>query len=344
MKGPTQLQIHLRYVRYLLWEFRWPLSVFTSVVLAAGLLFHLCYHSNGRPLGYVEACYGVFLLIFLEANLSFPDEWYLQPLFFLLPVIGLGAVADSIVRLAYLVFAKRSKLQEWQRMVASLYSNHVIVMGVGKVGFLIIKGLTALRENVVAIERDAESPLLDEVLEMGVPVIRGNGRQPKSLEQAGIARARAIILATSDDLANLDAALTARDLNARVQVVLRLFDDTLATKFAGAFSMPAISTASVAAPAFIAAATNRKVYHDFELSGKPVHLTDVTVLETGGLVGRAVGEVQRDADVNIVMHSGGSGVKVNPAHDLVLAAGDSLLVIATMDRLLGLESTNRGQG
>jgi Trk K+ transport system NAD-binding subunit len=199
----------------------------------------------------------------------------------------------------------------------------------------------ALRENVVAIERNPDSPLLDDVLELGVPVIHGNGRQPKALEQAGINRARAIILATSDDLANLDAALSARDLNPQVRVVLRLFDDTLASKFAGAFAMPAISTARVAAPAFIAAATNRKVYQDFELSGKPVHLIDVTVQDHGELVGRTVGEVQSQAEVNIVMHSGAAGVNVNPPHDLALAAGDSLLVIAPMERLLGLEARNQ---
>ena len=69
-----------------------------------------------------------------------------------------------------------------------------------------------------------------------------------------------MIVTTSDDLTNLDAAITARDLNATARIVIRLFDETLATKVAGAFAMPTISTSQVAAPAFIAAATGRKVY------------------------------------------------------------------------------------
>jgi Trk K+ transport system NAD-binding subunit len=61
-------------------------------------------------------------------------------------------------------------------------------------------------------------------------------------------------------------------------------------------------------------------------------------------VGRTVGEIQLQAEVNVVMHSGPAGVNVNPSHDLVLAAGDSLLVIAPMDRLLEFEALNQPRG
>ena len=132
MRTPIRLAIYARYLRYLLWEFRWPLGVFWSLVLIGGGLLSLCYHH--RPLSYVEACYGVFLLIFLEPYLDFPDEWYLQPFFFLLPIVGLGAVVDSLIRLGYLTFTKKSHLPEWQRIMASLYRDHMIVVGVGTVG------------------------------------------------------------------------------------------------------------------------------------------------------------------------------------------------------------------
>ena len=340
MSVPSKLQIYIRYVRYLLWEFRWSVGIFWGLVLGGGLILMLTYHH--RALSYGEACYSVFLLIFLEAYLDFPEEWYLQPLFFLLPVIGLGAIADSLVRLAFLMFSKKNQHPEWHIMVASLQRNHVIVVGVGTVGYQIIKGALDLREPVVAIERaSVESPLLDEVIDLGVPVVRGDGRNPKTLEQAGLSKARAIILATSDDLTNLDGGLTARDLNEHVRIVLRLFDESLADKVGGAFAMPAISTAQVSAPAFIAAATGRKVYQDFQLAGKHLYLIDLTVCPTGGLVGKTVGEIQADKQVNIVMHSGPTGPNVNPGHNLSLGANDDLLVIAPMERLIELENLNQ---
>ncbi len=95
-RGPIRLLMYLRFARYLLWEFRWALGVFWSLVVLGGLLLHVFYHREGVTLSFARACHAVFLLIFLESSLDFPDEWYLQPLFFLLPVVGLGAVADSL--------------------------------------------------------------------------------------------------------------------------------------------------------------------------------------------------------------------------------------------------------
>src|SRR5262249_25449860 len=158
-----------------------------------------------------------------------------------------------------------------------------------------------LRENVVAIDIAEPGQLRPEVMDLGVPIIQGNARTAKALEQAGVKVARAVVLATSDDLTNLDSALTARDLNPGARIVLRLLDESLAVRVWGAFTMPTISTAQVAAPAFIAAATGRKVYQEFRLAGQLLHLTDMTIHATGKLVGRTVGAIQSDNHVNIVM-------------------------------------------
>src|SRR5262249_16882963 len=128
-----------------------------------------------------------------------------------------------------------------------------------------------------------------------------------------------------------------------VRVVMRFFDETLASKFRGAFQLPAISTSRVSAPAFIAAATGRKVYQTFEMDGKALHLTDLTVCATSSLVGRSVGEVQEKLEVNVIRHRGPKGVNVNPGHDLTLGPGDTLLVIAPMERLVELEAMNRAR-
>ena len=214
---------------------------------------------RGQTLDFAEACYGIFLLIFVEGFLEFPEEWYLQIAFFLVPIVGLGAVADSLVRLGYLVFTRKGNLPEWHRMVASVYRDHVIVVGLGTVGYQIVKELLQLRELVAVIERPhVESELIEEMLDRDVPIVRGDARSAKTLEAAGVRRAKAVILATQDDLANLDAALTARDLNPKAKIVLRMFDESLAEKVGGSFALPAVSTAKVAAPAFVAAATGQE--------------------------------------------------------------------------------------
>ena len=68
-------------------------------------------------------------------------------------------MADSLVRLGFLVFARKGNLPEWHRMVASVYRNHVIVVGLGTVGYQIVKELLHLRELVAVVERPGvESP------------------------------------------------------------------------------------------------------------------------------------------------------------------------------------------
>lgn len=341
LRGMNRLLIHLRFYRYLLGEFRWPMGVFILLIVGGGAILHRFYHHQEVSLG--KACYAVFNMIFFQTGLDFPDEWYLQPLFYLIPVVGVGAMADSVVRLAFLIFTKKQRLPEWQRMVASLYRNHVVVVGVGNVGFRVIQGLIERHEAVVAIDHGTDSPRLESVYALGVPVIHGNGRREPVLAEAGVRVASAVILATSDDLTNIDAGLAARDLNPSARIVLRLFDESLAKKISGAFALSTVSTAQVAAPAFIAAAADRKVYHPLELAGERVQLTDLVVDPAGSLVGRTVGSVQSAQNVNIVMHQGPGGVAVNPGHDARIAAGDTLLVIAPMDRLVALESANRAR-
>ncbi len=343
-RRPHNLRILTRYAAYLLWEFRWSLLIFWSLVLGGGLILFLFYHDGdgNRLLSYGEACYGIFLAIFLESYLKFPREAYLQPLFFLLPIIGLGAVADSLVRLAYLMFARKQNLPEWQRMVAALYRDHTVVVGIGKVGYEIIKGLLDLREPVVAIERPGtDSTLIDEIIHLQVPILHGDGRARLTLERAGVAHARAVVLATSDDLANLDAGLTAFDLNPKARIILRLFDESLAKKVRGAFALPAISTSRVAAPAFVAAATGRKIYQDLQLADQKLSLTDLTIDAGGRLAGLSVGELQSRHQVNVVMHSGRTGVNANPDHAIALDPGDEILVVAPIEQLLALASSNQ---
>ena len=155
------------------------------------------------------------------------------------------------------------------------------------------------------------------------------------LEQAGVRQARAVIVTTSDDLTNLDAAITARELNRDAKIVIRLFDETLATKVAGAFSMPTISTSQVAAPAFIAAATGRKIYQGFQLAGQYVHFTDITICPTGRLVGR---ERRRDPVRQADQHRHAAGRRAaltsTPTRRSCWKPGDTILVIAPMEALL----------
>jgi Trk K+ transport system NAD-binding subunit len=318
----------VRYGFYVLRELKVPLAVLVGLVLLGGLVFRLSLPN----LTYGKACWAVFMMITGEPTLDYPDRWYDQVLFFAIPFIGLGALAESLVRLGYLVFTSKRKVQEWWIMEASTLRDHVVLCGLGRVGYRVAQELLALKEPFAVVERNKDCPFADEILDRNVPVLFGEARHRKILELANVARAKAVILATDDDLANLDGALTAREIKPDIRVVVRLFDDTLATKVASSFKLPAISTSHVAAPAFVAAATGRNVLHAFQLDGRTMNVADLRVER---LAGRSPAELQREFEVSVVSAAGGA----NP--DRKLQPGDTIVGVAPAEHLRRLEEANR---
>lgn len=326
----------MKFVRrgaYILREFRLPLSVFAALVLGGGLLF-----SRTMNLPYGKACFGVFMLIFVQPNLDFPDRWYDQALFFLMPIVGLGAVADSVVRLGYLVFSRKRKLQEWWIMEASTLRNHVVLCGLGRVGYRIAQELLAAKESLVAIEKNQDSMFVEEMQDLGVPVLIGEARLKRNLLLANLEHARAIILATNDDLVNLDAALTARQIKSDLRIVVRLFDDTLATEVATKFHMPVISSSQVSAPAFVAAVTGHAVHQCFQLDGQTIHLADLRVAR---IPLQTVATLQREFGVSVVLHKSGASGTGMANLESQIKPGDTLVVAAPIEKMRRLEEANR---
>ena len=102
-------------------------------------------------------------------------------LFFLVPVVGIITLGQLFVRLGTTVLNR----EKWEMAKASTYSDHVIVCGLGRVGFRVCRWLLDLREEVVVVDLDDEDSMYDQVRSWGVPIIVADGRRPEILEQAG---------------------------------------------------------------------------------------------------------------------------------------------------------------
>lgn len=223
-------------------------------------------------------------------------------------------------------------------MEASTFRNHIVLCGLGRVGYRIARELIAAKESVVVIERNPDSMFVEELQQEGVPVLIGEARLKKNLLLANLLHARGIIVATDDDLTNLDAALTARELKPQLQVVLRLFDDTLADKVAAQFKMPVISTSQAAAGAFVAALGGRVAPSSAQLDGQTVRLGDLRVQR---LPSTSVAGLQKEFGVSILIHKKGAAAAAPAEPASAIAAGDVLLVAGTSDKMARLEEMNR---
>jgi Trk K+ transport system NAD-binding subunit len=151
----------------------------------------------------------------------------------------------------YVVSSRLRKLLGGQPMPKR---DHVLVVGIGRVGYRVLRELTGLGVPAVAVDASSDAPLLANARTLA-PVITGDARSDEILAQAGLANARAVVAATSDDAVNLGIALAARRQNPQIRTVLRLFDDEFARKVESALGIDAALGASwIAAPTFAASA------------------------------------------------------------------------------------------
>lgn len=143
------LLANLRDLRVLFREFRVTLALFAVLVLGgAGVLDRFYVDPvSGRGLGPAQSVYALFCLIFVQPIVPFPEAWPLQVLFFAAPILGLGLLAEGIVRFAVLVIHKQARREEWQVALASTFSDHIVVCGVGRLGFRIVEQLLACGEE-----------------------------------------------------------------------------------------------------------------------------------------------------------------------------------------------------
>lgn len=326
----------------LLRQFAWPLLIFALVIIGGGLLYYLLAQRAGEPVDTpAEAVYLVLGLAFFQSSGDFPHIWYLQIFYFAMPVLGLGILAAGLADFSTLLFNRRARRKEWEMAVASTFSRHLVLIGLGHLGFRVMQTLVETGQEVVVIEQDPKPNLVDQARRMGVPVIQEDGRRLEALEGAGTARARGILLCTQNDVLNLQIAFMAQRLNPDIEVVVRIFDDQFAADVARKFGFRALSATGLAAPAFASAASGVDVTRPITVDGRPFTLASLTLEARSPLLGRSVGDIERDFDLSIVLlrHNGESDP--HPAAGRIVSERDVLAVLGEPERIARLTAENR---
>lgn len=168
----------------------------------------------------------------------------------------------------------RTRFRDILARGSAKYKGHVIVVGLGNVGFRVLRELQHHGERVVAVEREEGSKFVPSARSLASVVI-GSGRTDEILLKAGISGARALVAATDDDISNLGMGLMAKRLNPDCRTVLRVFDPTLAEKMHGSIGAEAVlSVSGGAAPSFVGAALGEGVMTGFSLPDKLIVLFD----------------------------------------------------------------------
>ena len=220
-------------------------------------------------------------------------------------------------------------------------NDHIVIIGLGKVGSRVLERLAEMRVPVVAVERNPHATGIARARALQVPVVIGDISQTEVYRDARINRCRTLMALTSNDSTNLEAVLYAREQRPDLRVVLRLFDDAFASTVYRALnaSYPTAPTRSrsvsyLAAPAFAAAMMGRQVLAAIPVERQMLLVATVGVRGRTALVGRTVGDAFRPGGWRVVgLRRDDGRFTWNPDPTRVLEAGDRVVVVATREGL-----------
>jgi Trk K+ transport system NAD-binding subunit len=205
------------------------------------------------------------------------------------------------------------------------------VVGLGNVGTRVVRQLTDLGLEVVAIDRKPDAFGVKVAEQLGVPVIIGDAASEDTLRAASIATCKALVVVSTDDVTNLQAALNARAVRSDMRVVLRLFDGDFAQRVQKAFNINISRSVSyLAAPAFAAAMLDREVLATIPVDRHALMVAEVQVLPGSPLVGEPLRAADKPYSVRVIglTTAGSEWLDWAPAPEHPVAPGDRVLVVA----------------
>lgn len=136
-------------------------------------------------------------------------------------VLGIGAGVSTVQILFDLAIKRdlRKELGLPERRIRM--KDHYIICGYGNVGREVMEQLVKKGEKFLVIENDRTK--VENLVEMGVPVVSGDAESESVLEKANIGSAKGLI-ATLRDSQNVVVVLTAKVLNPKIYVVSEVED------------------------------------------------------------------------------------------------------------------------
>jgi len=322
-------------------QFGLPLIFYLSLILIGSTLYFFLSQIAEEPIGnFAEAVYQILSLTFFQSINPFPRAWYLEIFFFLMPIISLIFLAQGITEFGVMLFNRRQRGKEWEMAVASTFTQHHILVGLGHLGYRVAANLHQMSQNVVVIEINPSADLVESIKRMGIPVIQDDATREVTLEAAGVSKARSIILCVQNDSLNLQVALKAKHLNKDIKVVVRIFDDDFAYALQDQFGFTAFSATDMAAPAFAAAAAGIEMTRPISIEGQIMSLARLTISPNSTLATLSVSELEANFEVSIVLLRRDSVTDLHPIPETILLGGDTIGVIGGPLEITGLIQEN----
>jgi voltage-gated potassium channel Kch len=251
--------------------------------------------------------------------------------------LGLTVVGTAFVGVLYalLTEALLSSRFEFNKQRPPLpQQNHVVIVGMGRIGQKVASLLRKFKQSLVGItfDRDFYRQYASEI-----PLIVGNLEQ--SLPQANLAQAKSVVIVTDDEIANLEAALMTKNINSSLNLVIRTSGLRLSEHLAELLPEAQIlGVYSVAAAAFAGAAFGENIINLFRIGKQTILVTEYHIEANDTLEGLLLADIAYGYAVIPVLYQKLNHTPVFlPSDELRLIVGDLLVVLATIEGLRRIE-------
>jgi Trk K+ transport system NAD-binding subunit len=309
--------------------------------VSIGVLMAAYQEPDGTPMSLLDALYFTAETI---ATVGFGDFYFRdQPALLrlwavVLIIMGAALVAIATALLTNALVTRRLEQSLGRQRLTGL-KDHIVVVGLGRVGSAVAIGLRQAGYEVAIIDGGEGQRFIPQMREAGIPVLIGDATLPETQEAAGIHRAAGVAVLTSDDLVNIETGLAVRGVmgDRPVPIALRVFSRNLA-RLVGAeldAGLPR-SIAELASPWFVGAAVGIDVLGTFYVGPTLLIAARLDVVAGGPLEGMSVREIEARARVVVITRAGESSGLERPQAASTVGAGDSVYVIGQYDDLLGL--------
>ncbi|GIH11472.1 potassium transporter TrkA [Rhizocola hellebori] len=223
-------------------------------------------------------------------------------------------------------------------------SDHIVLVGLGGVGTRILRLLHDRGIKVVAVDSTETARGVPLARELAVPLLIGDASRETTLRQAGVDRCKAMMTVASNDVINLEVALQGRQLNPKLRVLVRLFDDDMARRVRRTFDLKHTRSVSyVAAPAFAEAMMDREVVGIISVERRVLLLAEIVVAAGSSLDGSVISQTDEPGEARVIALTelGEPRPLWNPPGARSVKALDTLTVVCTRDGLSRLSRRNR---
>jgi Trk K+ transport system NAD-binding subunit len=263
------------------------------------------------------------------------------PMWLRLFSLGLTLVGTVLVGILYGFVTEKllsRKFQLLKHRPPVPLQDHVAIVGLGRVGQRVAAFLQQFKQPLVGI---SFNPDFNQAILPDLPLIVGD--LSVALSKANLADAKSVVVVTDDEILNLEVALMVQAKNPHANLVIRTSGQRLSQHLMAALpTTRALGMDRVAAEVFAGVAFGENIINLFHLNHQTILVTEYQI-ETGDtLNGLLLAEVAYGYGVvPILHHRTPHEAKLMPTDDILLAIGDRLVVLATIEGLQRVEVGRR---